>query len=190
MQEKRIIRKRALMIGILLSVLLAVGLGVASLGEYRAPIPPPTSTLVLLDQQGQAVWTLAMENRPHPEALDKAARLVGYDPRGVKVFERPVIRVNNELMVDLGWGLVRLDELIARTQENVRRFATTAPTVYYDDDYYEYRYKYGYYDDYRHRYVPYDHDAYEYGYYYDDDYYEYRYKYGYPYREHIFPYDD
>jgi len=201
MREKRIIRKRAFLIGLLLMGLLAVGVGVASLGEYGTPTyvknPGAATTLVLLDERGQAVWTLAMGERPSPEALEKAVRLVGYDPQGVKVFERPVVRVNGELMVDLGWGLVRLDELVTRTQENVRRFAARVPAPYYhDDDYYEYRYKYGSYDDsyeYRYKYGYYGDDAYEYGYrYYDDDYYEYRYKYGYPYEgyEYRYPYDD
>jgi len=187
MREKRIIRKRVILVGLLLLGLLAVGIGVASLGEYGTPAyavsPGSASTLVLFDKRGQAVWTLAMGERPSPEALEKAVRLVGYDPRGLKVFERPVARVNGELMVDLGWGLVRLDQLVTRTQENVRRFAARVPTSYYrDDDYHEYHYKYGHYD-----------DSYPYGYrYYDDDYYEHRYEYGYPYEayEYRHPYDD
>ncbi len=174
MREKRIIQKRAFLIGVLLLGLLAVGVGVASLGEYGKS-PGPATTLVLLDERGRAVWTLAMGERPSPEALEKAVRVVGYDPRGVKVFERPVVWVNGELMVDLGWGLVRLDALVARTQENVRRFAARVPAPYYHDDDYKYHYKYGY--------GYYDDDWYEYGTAYDDDWYEYRYVRALPYRD-------
>ena len=176
-----------------LFTLLAAGLlvataALASPNEYRPPAappppppPPPTSklaaatipatTLVLVDEKGQPVWRLEEGERPSPEALKKAKFVLGLDPRGIPVFKRPLVFADGEVLVDMGWGKVKLEELIAQIKENAKMFAKAPPPpptyggapyppppppppgYYYDDDWYKYRYPY-----------------------YDDDWYEYRYR--------------
>ena len=174
--------KRAALLGVLVLGLAAGGVGLASFYERGWAPPPGAATLTLVDERGEAIWTSTSGGAPGPEALARASRVAGYDPRGVKVFDRPVVRVNGEPMVDMGWGLVRLKELIARSGAPAPRppaYGEYGYPYYYDDDWYEHVYKYG---------AGYEHP---YPYYYDD-YYEYRYKYGYPHEayEYRYPYDD
>ena len=102
-----------------------------------------------------------MGNIPRDIAT-KATRVVAFDPQGNKVFERPVVGVRDQLLVDVGWGFLPIEHFIAEIKRNNVWMADAYPPYPRDERYV-------------HRYFYYDDDRHEYRYYYDDDRYEYRY---------------